>query len=115
MDPNLLNNLYLVGGLLAAMFMIVRRFTKDLGNRIESGLERVENRLGTVKGDVSNLQTEMADVKDRLEKVDDRVRDLQMDMAVVKDRLNILTGDRPASPAVVRAGASIPQAAAAEA
>ena len=47
--------------------------------------------------------------------VDDRVRDLQMDMAVVKDRLNILTEDRPASPAPARAGAPALKAAAAEA
>ena len=46
--------------------------------------------------------------------VDDRVRDLQMDMAVVKDRLHILT-DGTASLVPVRAGVSVPQAAAAEA
>ena len=70
-----------------------------------------------------NLQTEMAVVKDRLGKVeegvvvvDDRVRDLQMDMAVVKDRLHIPTDAGSASPAApVRAGASVPQATAAEA
>ena len=84
---------------------------------------RVEYRLTKVEGGVSNLQTEMAVVKDRLGKVeeglvvvDDRVRNLQMDMAVVKDRLHILTDDGPAAPAVpVRAGASVPQVAAAEA
>ena len=71
---------------------------------------------------MSNLQVEMGGVKDRLGKVekglvvvDDRVRGLQMDMAVVKDRLHILTDDRPASPVPVRAGVSVPQAAAAEA
>ncbi len=71
---------------------------------------------------MSNLQTEMAVVKDRLGKVeeglvvvDDRVRNLQMDMAFVKDRLHILTDAGPASPAAVRAGLSVPQAAAAEA
>ena len=71
---------------------------------------------------VRDLQMDMAGVKDRLGKVeqsvvvvDDRVRDLQMGMAVVKDRLHILTDDGPASLAAVRAGSSVPQAAAAEA
>ena len=129
MDPDLLNNLYLMGGLLAAVFVIMWRLNSASQKailysveKVEYRLEKVEDRLTTVEGGVSNLQTEMAVVKDRLGKVeeglvvvDDRVRNLQMDMAVVKDRLHILTDAGPASPAAVRAGLSVPQAAAAEA
>ena len=112
MDPDFLNNLYLAGGLLAAMFMIVRRFTANNQKAVGQSIDYLQLQI---KGLADRMESGFTRIEDRLEKVDDRVRDLQMDMAVVKDRLNIPTDDRPASPAVVRAGASIPQAAAAEA
>ena len=129
METDLLNNLYLMGGLLAAIFVIVWRLNSasqkailSSVGKVEYRLEKVEYRLTKVEGGMINLQTEMAVVKDRLGKVeqsvvvvDDRVRDLQMGMAVVKDRLHILTDDGPASLAAVRAGSSVPQVAAAEA
>ena len=140
MDPDFLNNLYLVGGLLVAMFVIVWRLTsasqkavgqsinflqlqiKDLADRMESGFARVEERLGTVEtrlGKVETrlgiVETRLGIVETRLGKVEDQVQNLQMDMAVVKDRLDIPTSDRPASPVPARAGAPVPKAAAAEA
>ena len=109
--------------MLAAIFIIVRWLNsasqkavrrsietlqlqiKEMADRMESGLAKVEERLGN----------RLEKVEEGFVVMDDRVRDLQMDVAVVKDRLHILTGDRPASPATGRAGASVPQAAAAEA
>ena len=140
MDPDFLNNLYLVGTLLATMSVIVWRFTsvsqkaiqhsvdslqlqiKDQADRMESGFTKLEDRLGKVENRLGKVENRLGIVENRLGKVevgfvvvDDRVRDLQMDMAVVKDRLNILTDDRPASPVPVRAGAPAPKAVAAEA
>ena len=133
MDPDFLNNLYLMGGLLAAMFVIVWRLTsasqkavaqsinflqlqiKDLADRMESGFARVEERLGTVETRLGIVETRLDIVETRLGKVEDRVQNLQMDMAVVKDRLDIPTSDRPASPVPARAGSPAPKAAAAEA
>lgn len=95
MDPDLLNNLYLMGGLLAAMFMMVWRLTS--ANRRTVG-QSIDSLQLQIKNLADRMESGFTRMEDRLEKVDDRVRDLQMDMAVVKDRLNIPTGDRPASP-----------------
>ena len=140
MDPDFLNNLYLMGGLLAAMFVIVWRLTsasqkavgqsinflqlqiKDLADRMESGFARVEERIGTietrlgiVETRLGKVETRLGIVETRLGKVEDRVQNLQMDMAVVKYRLDIPTSDSPASPVPARAGSPAPKAAAAEA
>ena len=140
MDPDFLNNLYLMGGLLAAMFVIVWRLTsasqkavgqsinflqlqiKDLADRMESGFARVEERLGKVETRLGKVETRLGKVETRLGivetrlgKVEDRVQNLQMDMAVVKYRLDIPTSDSPASPVPARAGSPAPKAAAAEA
>ena len=140
MDPDFLNNLYLMGGLLAAMFVIVWRLTsasqkavgqsinflqlqiKDLADRMESGFARVEERIGTIETRLGKVETRLGKVETRLGivetrlgKVEDRVQNLQMDMAVVKYRLDIPTSDSPASPVPARAGSPAPKAAAAEA
>ena len=143
MDPDLLNNLYLMGGLLAAIFVIMWRLNSASQKAIQYSVDSLQVSLTKVEAGVSNLQTEMIGVKDRLAKVeagvsnlqaemigvkdrlgkveqsvvvvDDRVRNLQTEMAVVKDRLHILTDTGPASLAAVRAGSSVQQVAAAEA
>lgn len=126
MDPGFLNNLYLAGTLLAAIFMIVWRLNAASQKLNAASQETVLQSINYLKlqieAGVSNLQTEMAGVKDRLGKVengltvvDNRVRDLQIDTAVVKDRLNILIDDRPAPPVPARAGSPIQKVAAAEA
>lgn len=119
MDPVLLNNLYLVGGLLAAIFVIVRRLTSASQKAIEQSIAYLQLQITGLKDDTQEVKDRLEKVEDRLErgltKVDDRVRSLQMDMAVVKDRLNIRTGNEPASPVPARAGSSVPKATAAEA
>ena len=123
MDPGLLNNLYLVGGLLAAIFVIVRRLTsasqKAVVQSIEQSIAYLQLQITGLKDDTQEVKDRLEKVEDRLErgltKVDDRVRSLQMDMAVVKDRLNIRTDNEPASPVPARAGLSVPKATAAEA
>ena len=132
-----------MGGLLAAIFVIMWRLNSASQKAIQYSVDSLQVSLTKVEGGVSNLQTDMAGVKDRLTKVeggvsnlqaemigvkdrlgkveqsvvvvDDRVRNLQTEMAVVKDRLHILTDTGPASLAAVRAGSSVQQVAAAEA
>ena len=106
MDPDLLNNLYLIGGLLAAIFVIVWRFTSASQKAIQYSVDSLQlqikdqsNRITKVEEGVISLQVEMVGVKDRLGKVeeglvvvDDRVRGLQMEMVGVKDRLTKVEG-----------------------
>ena len=85
--PDLLNNLYLMGGLLAAIFVIMWRLNSASQKAIQYSVDSLQVSLTKVEGGVSNLQTEMAGVKDRLTKVEGGVSNLQAEMIGVKDRL----------------------------
>ena len=141
MSPDFLNNLYLIGGLFAALSMVMWRLHaatqktfEVLQQQLEGRLDKIEIRLDKVEARLDKIEIRLDKVESRLHKVeshlnnlegglrvvDDRVRYLQMDTAVVKDRLNILTDDRPgdpraASPAPARAESVQQETAAAQA
>ncbi len=126
MSPDFLNNLYLIGGLFAALSMVMWRLHaatqktfEVLQQQLEGRLDKIEIRLDKVEARLDKIEIRLDKVEARLDKieirldkveshlnnlegglrvVDDRVRYLQMDTAVVKDRLNILTDDRPGDP-----------------
>ncbi len=105
MDPDFLNNLYLMGGLLAAMFVIVWRLTsasqkavaqsinflqlqiKDLADRMESGFARVEERLGKVETRLGKIETRLGKVETRLGKVETRLGIVETRLGIVETRL----------------------------
>ena len=134
MSPDFLNNLYLIGGLFAALSMVMWRLHaatqktfEVLQQQLEGRLDKIEIRLDKVEARLDKIEIRLDKVESHLNNlegglrvVDDRVRYLQMDTAVVKDRLNILTDDRPgdpraASPAPARAESVQQETAAAQA
>ena len=111
MDPDFLNNLYLVGGLLVAMFVIVWRLTsasqkavgqsinflqlqiKDLADRMESGFARVEERLGTVETRLGKVETRLGKVETRLGIVETRLGIVETRLGKVEDQVQNLQMD----------------------
>ena len=98
MNPDLLNNLYLVGGLLVAISMIVRRFTsvsqksiqhsvdslqlqikslqlqiKEQADRMESGFTKLEDRFGKVENRLGTVESRLGKVENRLGIVENRL------------------------------------------
>ena len=108
MDPDFLNNLYLMGGLLAAMFVIVWRLTsasqkavaqsinflqlqiKDLADRMESGFARVEERLGKIETRLGKIETRLGKIETRLGKIETRLGKIETRLGIVETRLGIV-------------------------
>ena len=111
MDPDFLNNLYLMGGLLAAMFVIVWRLTsasqkavaqsinflqlqiKDLADRMESGFARVEERLGKIETRLGKIETRLGKIETRLGKIETRLGIVETRLGKVEDRVQNLQMD----------------------
>ena len=73
METDLLNNLYLMGGLLAAIFVIVWRLTSASQKAILYRLEKVEHRLKKVEDRLKKVEDRLGKVEHRLGKVEDRL------------------------------------------
>ena len=115
MSPDFLNNLYLVGGLITAMFVIMWRFSAADRKLVQQTVAVLQLQIQGVdeslrlqiQGVNESLQLQIQGIYDRLtkienrlDKLEDQVRRLQLDMAVVKDRLNISAEDLAAAAAV---------------